>query len=344
MIIIIVLMLVYFLCLSRDRLLHQFAIILLCFLFSGRSSLVPDTLNYEAIYNQNIASDDNIEIGFLYLCCLFKNLGFSFREFLFIITLLCLESVYYYSTFFTSKGNAGTIILLLISYFGLYYYGIVLRSAIAITLCYCGIVNSLRKRSFLSKLSLILIIIIASTIHISTVLFILVFIAFFKIPSYLLKTIICLSIFFLTSTSVIPISQYIYSLTIALNATRLTHYANMLETSDGAGILSWLYVLISILGVKFRNSLLTKGIDNYIYNCFLNLYIFGSLINSILWQIPGGSRVSMQFLFFEFIIIYFLIFRIGLIKKYKYKFISVGAYCLIKTFALFHYIPNLMKY
>lgn len=341
--IVVVLILAYLLCISNNKVLHHIAILVLCLLFASRNTAIPDTLNYIDIYETNVASNDSIEIGYLYLCKIFQSLGFSFNQYLFCIIWICLELIYKYTCVLLKNRYIGIALIMLISYFGLYYYGIVLRSSIAITLCYCGIANAVIRQTRTSKIILFVLIIVSSTIHISSLLFLVTFIAFHRIPKPLLLTVICVTVFLLTTTAVIPVSQYIESITIAINANRLTRYASMLETSDGASLLSWTYILISLVAVKYRDVIKNDN-DKMIYNCFLNLYICGSLINSLFWQIPGGSRLSMQLLFFEFIIIYFIVFRVDLMRRYNNQLLVVSLYVIIKAFALFHYTPSLLLY
>lgn len=341
--IIIVLISAYLLCISNTKIFHHIAILLLCILFASRTTAIPDTINYVDIYETNLVSNDSIEIGYLYLCKFFQSLGFSFNQYLFCILLICLELIYKYTCVLLKNKYIGIALIMLISYFGLYYYGIVLRSSIAITLCYCGIANALIKETRSSKITLFILILVSSTIHISSLLFIFSFIAFYQIPKPILLIVICITVLLLTTTSVIPVSQYIESITLALNANRLTRYASMLETADGASLLSWTYILISVVALKFRDSI-KNDYDKKVYNCFLNLYLCGSLINSLFWQIPGGSRLSMQLLFFEFIIVYYLVFRVDMMRRYSNQMLLVFFYVLIKSFALFHYTPSLLLY
>jgi hypothetical protein len=184
---------------------------------------------------------------------------------------------------------------------------------------------------------------VSSTIHISSLLFLFSFIAFYRISKPILLIVVCATVFLLTTTSIIPVSQYIESITLALNANRLTRYASMLETADGASLLSWTYIVISVIALKFRDRI-KNDYDKKVYNCFLNIYICGSLINSLFWQIPGGSRLSMQLLFFEFIIVYYLVFRTDLTRRYGNQLMLVIMYVIIKSFALFHYTPSLLLY
>lgn len=341
--IIIVLILAFLFCVSNTKVLHHIAILILCFLFASRTTVIPDTLNYIEIYETNLASNDSIEIGYLYLCKFFQSLGFSFNQYLFCILLICLELIYKYTYVLLNKKYIGIALIMLISYFGLYYYGIVLRSSIAITLCYCGIANALIKQTRSSKIALLVLILISSTIHISSLLFLFSFIAFYRISKPILLIVVWTTVFLLTTTSVIPVSQYIESITLALNANRLTRYASMLETADGASLLSWTYILISVIALKYRDRI-RNDYDKKVYNCFLNIYICGSLINSLFWQIPGGSRLSMQLLFFEFIIVYYLVFQTGLTRRYGNQLMLAIMYVIIKSFALFHYTPSLLLY
>lgn len=341
--IIIILIIVYLLCISEKKALHQVAILLLCFLFANRATSVPDTLNYIEIYEQNLTIIDNIEIGYLYLCAFFHSLGLSFSQYLFCILFICLEILYKHTSTILRNRHIGIALVMLMSYFGLYYYGIVLRSAIAITICFCGIANVLFKQTPTSKLILLILIILASTIHISSLLFLLAFISFINLPKSILWAIIIATVLLLTTTSIIPISQFIEYVTVGLNANRLTRYASMLETSDGASILSWTYIFISAVALRKKNNI-RNDFDKNVCNCFLNLYIFGSLINSLFWQIPGGSRLSAQFLFFEFIVVYYLIFKMDLVRRYGNQLMIGVLYVTIKTFALFHYYPFFFFY
>ena len=123
---------------SKGKGLHHVAILILSALFSMRGITVPDTEPYMDIYKAG-SNYIGIEQGFLWLCDYFNSWGASFPVFVFFLSIVMLEMWYYCSCKIFGKNSVGVMAIMMLSYFGFYFYGIVLRSAIAITLCYFGI-------------------------------------------------------------------------------------------------------------------------------------------------------------------------------------------------------------
>lgn len=132
---------------NNSTIKNQAVILLLCCLFSTRSMEIADTENYLDIFNYNL--DDSLmqyETGFRYLNYIFHDiLGMSFSGYLFLLSFILLEIWYFCTTRLLPKAHYGLLFLMYIVYYGYYYDGIVIRNALAIMICYIGILVLYKK-------------------------------------------------------------------------------------------------------------------------------------------------------------------------------------------------------
>lgn len=131
---------------SRSRILHVCLILIYAFVFSLRSDSVPDTVAYKEMYLGYYGSD-TIESGYLWLCSVFREWGFSFREFLFIWIFACLIIWRYCTVRITKSNDLFVALMLFMSYMGIYNYGIILRAATALTIIFIALTYYLNSNS-----------------------------------------------------------------------------------------------------------------------------------------------------------------------------------------------------
>lgn len=286
-----------------------------------------------------------VEEGFLKLCEFFSDAGFSFAMFIFVLSLVMLEIWYFCTYFLFKKANTGVLAILMISYFGIYYYGVVLRSAIVITLCYVGITllfSNLNR--FLSLIIFYLLVLLSFQFHMSAVFFCLTPLLLFKIDTKVQYIIAFSSLFLVFFNSFFPLKAYVEQVIGVLDLYRFDYFLNRDLDTGRVSVRSLLYCLISIYIVYINSK--TKGLEEKqtkMNNFFINIYIVGAVINSLVWELPAASRLPTNWLFFEYAVIYNAVQNYqNYSKKTKY-----GIYCLyavVMFVSLIHSFPLFLNY
>lgn len=341
---IIVFCLASFLVLTNKKVLMQTAILIVTLLFALRTN-VPDISNYEDIYVNPLEYGDGIEYGFLVFCDFFRNiLGISFRPFLFIITLLLFEIWLFLSVKLLDTYRVGLAFVIFLSYWGIFFYGIVFRAAISITLCYIALYILLKYNNKWKYLYVVLFILLATNLQVGSILFFFSFLLNRRLSSLFLYIVISLSIIFLFASSLLPIESYITAFSLLIESARIYHYSEHIDDSQGISIITWVYILSSFLLVYYRRFISADLFVNRVYNLFLNMFVFGTLLSSILCNVDSASRFPAQWLFFDFIVFFILLTKNNsvYIRKMQYPFASLIA--LVKIYALLHYFPLLLNF
>lgn len=343
MLIVVVFIFTCFLFLYRSKFSTQLAILILSFLFSSRTDLIPDALPYREMYQ---GLEYNIEPLFLEVCRIFKSLGFSFQSFLFILSLVLLESCLFATKRLLRNDNHGALLIILMSYFGIYYYGIVLRASISVTICYVGLSFLLTSEKKTKDFVLYeLCVLLAMQFHLSSLFMSFIPLCLIRINNKLLYFVSFISLGLLLIESVIPIQQYLEQAVDISGFSRFTSYVVRETRTDRANLLYYLYVFISFLGVYFRKYLdFVDSRDEITYTTMLNIFVIATLLNNALWQIPQMARLPMLWLYFDFILIYYMIYRnrIRFVKDNPQMILLL--YTAISFFGLIHYVPDLLKY
>lgn len=314
------------------------SILLLSYLFSCRSTLVPDTEAYMSIYEYGLDWHEPIEIGFLYLCHIFKNIiHFSFAGFIFVITLLLFETWYYIVKRLLVGYDIRVAFVIFLSYYGIFFYGVVLRSAIAITLCMVGIYYLNSHRTTKSLVIYIVLVLISALFQVGSLLFLFTPLCYRRYSQKTLYTIIYLSVVVLFVSSTSYISTIIEQFSQLVNIGRMGDYASNYVENSGFSIQVLLNIFIGGLLVYCRGN--DKFLQDFkTSNLFINMCVFATLIISLLNNFDSGARLGMQWSFFEFIPITILATR------YKKIYIIMMTYVVIKMFALLHYFPDIFNY
>lgn len=252
-----------------------FSIIILIFMwiiFAGNTSN-PDYNNFEHIYNKitigGLESYSGVEIGFSIIMKLSGIFGFSYQQFLIILStvflILLLKFIFYFS-------KSPALVLLIYIFFPFFLDIVQIRNSLAYIIVLNGIIYLYNKKN----ISYILIILLASLFH-TTALFNLIFLLInFVDPKKLLKIIVPTSIFlYLIKSEVINLMIKILPI-----GDKYVVYLN------GTSILNQLLYLILILGnfiIVYYTFLKVKklGINNKIDTNIIKLASF-SLSASIL--------------------------------------------------------------
>lgn len=328
--------------LNRNKYVLQFVIIACAIFFSLRSDTVPDTKPYqEWFYNPPFGT--SIEIGYCYLCEFFRYLGFSFREFLFVIALLELEIWYLCTRKLFPKFNYSLLLALCLCYYGIYFWGCVLRASIAISMGYIGITILLKSnQSLLMRLVLYsLLIYLASLIHISALIYLICPFLLFNYSPKVLGIIFIATVFIGVYINYLNLTQYFTGIIEKIDdATRLQNYITR-EKFGGYSFFWITALIISSLSIYNYQSL-TKGDDCEIRGFFIKLYLIGTWVLSLTLKIPAGSRLGMMFTFFEFIVVYILIKHL-LHSKSIQIIVSIG-FIMLKFSYFLHQFPLFLGY
>lgn len=344
MIIILVFIFATLLCFSRNKSLLHIVVFLLALFFAFRSDLVPDAYAYRMYYyERDFAS---LEKGYLSFSRFFyRNLHLSFEAFLFVISITALEAWLWTTKRISSINDVCYQLPLMLSFMGFYFYGIVLRSAIAITICYSFFPILLYSKKIIRFGIYLLGVLLAMQFHLTALLFALVPLFLLKCNSKVLHVANLISLLLLLANEVIPIQSYMYEVVDRLGFFRFNSYLMQDVETERANILAFYFLIISVLSVLFKNKLnFINEKEKYTYDFFVNLIVFGTLLNSLVWQIPAMSRLSMQWLFFTSYVIYIFLFR-NKIKFIQQNKISISLmFCAVQLFALLHYYPLIVNY
>lgn len=346
-----VFLIVSFLFCTKKEALHHLAIMILVILFSSRNELIPDTISYMDLY-KSPDSYLSSEIGFRYICHFFNEvLGLSFSWFLAVLALFSLETFYLTSKRLFKSYRTGILAVLMLSYFGFFYYGIVLRNSLAITICYSATPLLLGVKDYkpivrISRLlSFLCIVAVAFTIHEAAIIFIILPFLVYPIPRYIKFVLLSLSAVLLFVGTITPIYSFITSIILDNEVARMGSYLQRDLSSDWAGVLQWFYVIFGfIFTFDEKRYIFHNPDDKDRYALFSNIFIIGVLINSALWQMDVAARFAMQFLYFDFILFYIFIFRNKRFVSHSIKIALLLVICIMQFYSLIHFVPLLLNY
>ncbi len=332
-------------CRSKHKSAIHIAILLFGILFSMRNDLVPDTIPYRELYNYNISSETSSEIGFLYLCYFFHNiLGLSFAQFLFIFTVSLMELWCYITKKMLPGYQLPMLFIGFMSYFGIFFFGIVLRSSLAILTVYWGL-TFLIKKSILGSIVFILSLGLAFLFHRTSIIFLLAFVCLINYNKYILYTLIGVAIL---AAITHPFASIQGQLELFLGASeefsKYNSYAMDETLNTGFDAIFTSYVLIGLVGVYMRKYIGGSEKERVIYNLLLNLYVIGIMLDSVMADFRAGGRLPMQFLYFEVIVVYMILFRNKKIAKLNAKPLYFMLFMMAKLTLLLHRTPLLLNY
>lgn len=338
--IIIILIIAFLFFLSKNKKMHQIAILLLSYFFANRNIKVPDTIPYMDMYE--LGTDYlGAEEAFLKLCEFANGLGLSFVVFLFILTFITLEIWYFCTKCLFGENAVSWMAILLFSYFGVYYLGAVLRSSIGIAICYLGMTVLLKKGFKLWPVVIYYaLVFISYSIQQSTALFLIAPLALFSLKDKYLYIITTCALVLCVSSTVLPINDLLLNISAFMGSTRFNYYTD-LDLTIGVKVFDLFLMIIGYIAIYSR-----KQFENYTfykyYTFFLHLYVYALLVLSLVNNIPAGARLAMNWLYFEFVLVYFLVFKSNIIKTSKgfVAFIIVA----FSLFMHFHSYPLFLEY
>lgn len=302
--------------------------IVICFiavlwLFSFRTNEIPDTELYRIMYENPLSRLDVNEIGYLLLGQAFSNItNADFIAFYLSIITFCMIAWVLVTKKLLSgeKFLLGFCFLLFISFHGFFYFGVTIRNAFSELLIYIGlsffILSGQRRGLWIFLVSIIL----ATLIHRSAAVFVLV-LPFIKTKlsdrSYFVLYFICIFMWLIIgivfARSFVDIFQQIDMF------NKLENYSQSSEAAPSILSLQILSNLIlSYCAILCRHFITPKY--KYIYNCFLNINMVGLFAMCLLWSVPTSYRFYNMFFFYNFVLLYLMIFnniKINVIARSK---------------------------
>lgn len=276
-------------------LINSYLISIIC-LFTMRSLQTPDTNSYEYFF-YNINSNDELILRLEPLFKVFIKISFlvlqKFRIFLFLITLL-----FFYSWIKITKKFVENISIIFGTFFvtyGVYFFGITLRQALAFIVSYYGIKVIIVDGNNKKGLGIIF---LSGFIHSSMLLYIpFIFVCKKEIKIKYLRCIL-----FLTFVSAFVSFKNVILLNImesVLNKLQLLHYKAYLIPNTGVSLNTIYYTVLAFIFIEYK----IKMKNDKKYNFFLNFFLIGVLILNFLNFFKGVTRLADIFLIFYSIIL-----------------------------------------
>lgn len=317
--------------------------LIFCLTCANRSLLIPDTEPYWEIFSGYITG--SYEKGFLFLCDFSRGIGFSFRTFLFFISLIGLSIWLFITKRIIDESKILLAFIVYCSYMGIYYHGIVLRAGLAVLINYIGIYYGLVKRK--NYFIFYACVLFSMLFHISAVLFALVPIIVQK--EYQAKTLyITLTVSFLfmfISDNVSYITNFLLYIIDNVELTGLGRLGGYIEKAEEStlSLTKIKYYLSGVVLIYLSNYIKRDYSKFEIFNIFKNIYILGLILLFLLSFAPGAARIAQLFLFFEFLP---FILLCESIDNRKSKFLRFFLFVLVVTniLNLYRLVPALWNY
>lgn len=341
---VIVTIIVFLLALNNGRIKHHAVFLMLSLLFGSRPMGVPDTVNYYNIFQYSMEdSMFGYEYGYRvlnYWC--HDVLGLSFHLYLFLLSLVMLEIWYFCTRKMVPNAHFGLMLLLYISFYGYYFDGVVTRNALAIMICYIGILILFTSRKKIKFIVYVLLVLLAVTQHTAAILFLIAPFLFRKFGNKFIYgwLIVNFLLIFVSSSGLVEgiLGRFI----IYDEFSRFSHYGDgSYENQQGLSILFILNFAMSVICAVFRNKVYDKR--KTVYNVFLNLFLFGVTLDCATWTLSTASRLGAQFICFNFVPLYLLFCESSLINKFTGR-IAVYLLSFMEFYALIHYFPLFLNY
>ena len=335
---------------NRSFLLSVLLITIFSLLLANRSLNTPDTEVY-VMFFQNVNldftdfTDFRFEWGFQLLTKFIKvYITSSYRVYLgiiaflnFFIILLAIRKLNIINLLNNDRivcGNERYIlaVLLYISYFGIYYGGIVLRGGIALSLLiYASVLWCENKKIWRRCKNVILLFLCALSFHITSILALPIFLFFLSTGKYskqkyflFLGVVVCCYIF--------NIREHLSSAFLGLNVlssvnilneidgvAKVNHYLMRTEIGNGYSLKYLFFILLGFYYVYFP-------FKTTIYYKYFNVYLLGLLLYVLFGGIDFISRGLDYFLIYSFLISY-----MSLKRQYSNKILFWTMFVLISV-------------
>lgn len=318
----------------------------LLWLFSLRTDEIKDTVNYITMYEDPLSRLDFSEIGYLMIGMWFKTLtNADFIVFYLTVVAFCLVMWYFITQKFLEKeAYFGFCFLLFICFNGFLYLGVVTRNALSEILLLIGVWFYIKSDSRKSRWGFIAFIVLGALIHRSAAVFLLL------MPIIKLKLsdktrlnfyFICVFIWLVVGAVV---SQYVINLFQRIDYfSKLENFSIYEEKSPSLFSLQILSnVILSFMAIYVKPFI--RAQYKYIYTCFLNINMAGFFVLVLLRPIPASYRFYNMFFFFNYILLYLMIFENSKIKTVSGRKIMALVVSLAYFAILIHSFDFLLLY
>ena len=185
---------------------------------------------------------------------------------------------------------------------------------------------------------------IAFLFHQSAIFFALVPLMLLKFNTKIQYAIAIGSLVVLFVAELFPVKQYIVAVIDVFDLNRFDYIVNRDLINNRFGVRSLLYSFISIyivfIGSRIKDS---DEKRTAIRSFFVNLYIVATLINSFVWDIPAATRLPMNWLFFEFAVIFLVTNACPMFNRQTKSTIYV-VYTIVSFALLLHSFPLVLNY
>jgi len=288
---------------SLVKIFYIFILIIL-WIISGWNTKNGDLDNYELMYSYDFSADffENLDVGFMYILSIFKGLGFSFQQFHVYIYFIYFLFVGWFIYKSSKKPVAAILVYILLFFFR---DCITLRNSLSVIFLLLALYAYTRKGLKHKKIYFIVAILIASTIHVSFLAYLILLCSNNKI-NY--KWLLC------TSLGLAFVADTILSSVISLNlfsnnADFQNKYNDYLLGS------SWFTPIMATATLLMNYNLTKKSLSLKGYGAAsYSDYVIKSLLNisTILFVIvifSSISMVAMRYFYNYFMFAYIFIFN-----------------------------------
>lgn len=330
--------------LTRNRFFLHLLIIACALFMSMRGLETPDTAAYLAWFENPPILNPNVEQGFAWLCHFFNISGSSFHFFLFVIAFVEMEVWLYCTKKLFPKANYNLMFALCLAFYGIYFWGCVLRASIAITIGYIAMTSLLSGDGNRIKklIYYYILILVASLFHASALIYLICPLLNFTMGKKMGAIMVTGSILIAILLDKLGLSSYMELVIASVeDMSRFQGYINR-ENESSLISLFWIISLIICCWIIFRYKYIEDETKSgKIARFFCNLYIIGFLLITITNNIPAGTRLGMMFTFFEFIIIYKLT---NTYRNQLGKIAIYSGYIVLRFTYMIHSTPLFLNY
>lgn len=294
----------------RNKYVHHLLILFLAYFFSTRNENVPDTENYMFHYENALVElmDVTGDIGMVALNYLFNNiLSLPFSVFLFALTFLQMEICYFATKRIVPSQHIGIVFLLFISFYGFFYFGIVIRNGVALALCYLALSFLITNEKW-GKVKFVGVMLLALLFHKSTLLLLPILLLTNMKMTYhraMIWFVISLLLIGVGSVSIVGSSLKLLGSVDTYSYDRYSAYAEDATTKlfTATYIMDFFITVISIWGLHIvKNEIRQK------YEMILKVILLGFSVYCLLWQMPGISRIAGVYFFMSSIVFYMFVY------------------------------------
>jgi hypothetical protein len=312
----------------------------LILIFAFRSSNVPDTQFYIDSY-YNLPRSAKFEYIYTSITQIARSLGLSFSVFLLLYQII-LFSLWFYATGKYIK-DVHLAFLIFTGFMGNLYFGIIIRAAMGLCLCYIALVYLFNQRTFRGFIVYFAIVTVAVFFQKSMIVFyILPLYIFKKINNVVLLSILIFSILIPLIDVQLIIAKILEAYIKFFSSEKLLSYTRVHANFNAHGLYSMTmikYWIMACIFLYLRPKVISKA---DIYNLFLNLYISGVFLITLTFFIAAGNRLAFIFLFFEFSLV-LLLYENSTIPK-KIVFIGSIALSVLNYLNLISANPSMLSY